>query len=104
VGVNESSPIAEGIAEKSDSDQLSRSLLSCKDSRGGSAVNRLLRSRTVRRGNVSPSPALLSCSSPAPSGSASIGGGGVSGGGSVSGSSGAQISLLLQPQPHGLRT
>ena len=41
-GVNISPPAAEGIAEKRDSDQLSRSLAaSCNDNRGGNAVDRI---------------------------------------------------------------
>jgi hypothetical protein len=94
VGVNISPPVAEGIAEKSDSVQLSKSFASCSDKRGGSAVNRLLRSCTTPKRTVSSSSLPLpSCSIPASSGSASpsrtvsISGGGVSSGGAISGSS-----------------
>ena len=69
--------LVEGIAENSDSDQLSKSPLdSWSDNRGGNAVNRF-RSCKLSKGNGSSSSSLFSCAA----GSSSIRGGGVSRGG-----------------------
>jgi hypothetical protein len=67
VGVNNVLPVAEGMAEKSDSDQLSRSsLASWSDNRGGNAVNNCLpRSCTGGKVTVSSSSVPLSSGSSA---------------------------------------